>query len=82
MIGESLARFPSVAAHGAALAARTFHAVADNTCAANAQVLPFNVDANGAQPYVVGLTTLWWAPLPHERTLTPLGTAVNTTITV
>lgn len=82
MIGESLARFPSLAAHGAALAARTLGAVADDTNGADAQIIPFRVDTNGAQTYVVGGTSLWWCPLPHERSLTPLGTVVNTTLTV
>ena len=82
MSAESLPCFPSSAAHGAALSARTLHAVSHNANAADAQIVPFPVNANGAQPYVVGLTTLWWQPLPHERTVTPLGTVVNTTFTV
>lgn len=82
MSAESLARFPSVAADSAALAARTLHAVADNANGTHAQVVPLRVDTNGAQPYVVGLTTLWWQPLPHERSVTQLGSVVNNTISL
>ncbi|HVE35365.1 MAG TPA: hypothetical protein VNC18_17500 [Gemmatimonadaceae bacterium] len=82
MTGESVARFPSLAEYGAAISARTLHTESHDANRADAEVIPFPVHANGAQPYMVGLTTLWWSPLPHERTMTPLGTVCNTTIIV
>lgn len=82
MTGEGVSGFPSAAEHGAALAARALHAVADNTAGADSQLRVVSVDAHGAQPYVVGGTSLWWQPLPHERSLTRLGSVVNTTIIV
>jgi hypothetical protein len=82
MIRECVTSFPSLAEHGAAISARTLHTEPHNTHAANAEVIPFPVHLHSAQPYMVGLTTLWWSPLPHVRTMTPLGTVVNTTIIV
>lgn len=82
MSAESIAGFPSSAGHGAALAARALHAVANDTASTDTQLGVVSVDANGSQPYVVGGTSLWWQPLPHERSLTRLGSVVNTTIIV
>lgn len=82
MSGESIAGFPSSSGHGAALTARALHAVADNATGADAQLHVVGVDAHWPQPYVVGGTSLWWQPLPHERSLTRLGSVVNTSIIV
>lgn len=66
-------------ANGAAPAARTFDAVANNANGNHAEVIPFRTNTNGANPFVVGLTTLWWAPVPHERSVTPLSTGGSVT---
>lgn len=77
MIPERLASFPSSAAHGSALAARTDAAIPNTANAQSLNVVPIPVDTNGANPYVVGLTTLWWVPLDHTRSLTPLSSGVT-----
>lgn len=79
MTGEGVAGFPSSAANAAALSARTLHAVAHNANGADAQVVPIGVDTNGAQPYVVGLTTIFWEPVTHNRSIRLLGAGVNVT---
>jgi len=72
---EGFPCFPSSASDGAALAARTLHAVAHNADAANPQVVPVGVHTHRAQPYVVGSTTLWWQldPDTGSMTLIPAG---------
>lgn len=80
MSGEGFSSFPSTAGHSAALAARTLHAVPHDAPSADFQFGVVSVNANGAQPHVVSGTSLWWCPLPHERSVTPLGSVVNQTI--
>lgn len=80
MIPESLASLPSLSSYGAALAARTDHAVADDPNTSHSQVVPLVVNTNWSEPYVVGGTSLWWSPLAHPHSVTPLGTACNVAI--
>ena len=77
MTGEGVAGFPSASAHSAALAARALHAEADDAPNTTAVAFPVGVDADGTQPYVVGLTTIFWEPVTHNRSIRLLGGGVT-----
>lgn len=68
---ESLSRLRYGAANGAASSARALHTEANNAADAGTVTLAVGFDANGAQPYVVGGTSLWWRYFGHDPSMEP-----------